>query len=157
MMQLQTYTNPTKLWLAAAAAQSDDPGHRPDGSEETHARPLRILVVEDEFFISLDTKALLLNLGHSVVAIAVTADEAVRIAEQERPDLVLMDIRLIGARDGIDAAAEINRRFAIPSLFVTANTDAATRGRAQALAPVGFLEKPLTETRLRAGLALLGK
>jgi two-component system, response regulator PdtaR len=157
MMQLQTYTNPTKLWLAAAAAQGDDPEYRRDGSEETDARSLRILIVEDEFFISLDTKALLHSLGHSVVAIAVSADEAVRMAEKERPDLVLMDIRLIGARDGIDAAAEIHRRFAIPSIFVTANTDPATRGRAQALAPIGFLEKPLTEPRLRAGLARLSK
>ena len=80
------------------------------------------------------------------------------MAEKERPDLVLMDIRLIGARDGIDAAAEIQRRFAIPSIFVTANTDKVTRGRAQALAPIAFLEKPLTEPRLRAGLmALSGK
>ena len=158
MMQLQTYTNPTKLWLAAAAAQGDEPEQRHEGSEETEARSLRILIVEDEFFISLDTKALLKGLGHTVVAIAVSADEAVRMAEKERPDLVLMDIRLIGARDGIDAAAEIQRRFSIPSIFVTANTDAVTRGRAQALAPIAFLEKPLTEPRLRAGLmALIGK
>jgi CheY-like chemotaxis protein len=155
-MQLHTHTDPIKLWLAAAAAQGDDPRPRHEGPEqETEARSLRILVVEDEFFISLDTKALLHSLGHSVVAIAVSADEAVRVAEKERPDVVLMDIRLIGARDGIDAAGEIHRRFAIPSIFVTANTDAATRGRAQALAPIGFLEKPLTEPRLRAGLAAL--
>jgi two-component system, response regulator PdtaR len=156
MMQLQTFTGPTRLWLAAAAAQGDEPEQRPDGSEQTETRSLRILIVEDEFFISLDTKALLKGLGHTVVAIAVSADEAVRLAEKERPDLVLMDIRLIGARDGIDAAAEIQRRFAIPSIFVTANTDTITRGRAQALAPIAILEKPLTEPRLRAGLMALG-
>jgi two-component system, response regulator PdtaR len=156
MMQLQTYPNPTQLWLAAAAAQSDEPEPQHAGSEETEARSLRILIVEDEFFISLDTKALLKGLGHTVVAIAVSADEAVRMADKERPDVVLMDIRLIGARDGIDAAAEIQRRFAIPSIFVTANTDAATRARAQAVGPVAFLEKPLTEPRLRAGLMALG-
>ena len=156
MMQLQAYTNPTRLWLAAAAAaHGDEPEHQQEGSKDTKARSLRVLIVEDEFFISLDTKALLQGLGHNVVAIAVSADEAVRVAERERPDLVLMDIRLIGARDGIDAAAEIHRRFAIRSIFVTANTDAATRGRAQALAPVAFLEKPLTEPRLRAGLMAL--
>src|SRR5262245_56043617 len=158
MMQLHTYIEPSKLWLAAAAAQGNDAGPDPDdGARDTAARALRILIVEDEFFISLDTKALLQGLGHTVVAIAVSADEAVRVAEKERPDLVLMDIRLIGTRDGIDAAGEIHRRFDIPSIFVTANTDPVTRGRAQAIAPIGFLEKPLTEPRLRAGLALFGK
>ena len=158
MMQLQTHTDAVRLWLAAAAAQGDDAEPRQEGSQQTETRALRILIAEDEFFISLDTKALLQHLGHIVVAIAVSADEAVRVAEKERPDVVLMDIRLIGARDGIDAAAEIHRRFSIPSIFVTANTDVATRTRAHALAPIGFLEKPLTEPRLRAGLlALFGK
>jgi two-component system, response regulator PdtaR len=155
MMHLQTNLNPAKLWLAAAAAEDDEAGHPQHASDKTAARPLRVLIVEDEFFISLDTKALLQSLGHTVVAIAVSADEAVRLAEKELPDLVLMDIRLIGARDGIDAAAEIRRRFAIPSIFVTANTDPGTRSRAQAVSPIAFLEKPLTEPRLRAGLIAL--
>jgi CheY-like chemotaxis protein len=152
MMQLQTALNPTKLWLAATASHDDDPAHQYQVSEATDAQRLRVLVVEDEFFISLDTKTLLEDLGHIVVAIAVSADEAVRVAEAERPDVVLMDIRLIGARDGIDAAAEIRRRFDIPSIFVTANSDPGTRDRAQAVQPIAFLEKPLTESRLRAGL-----
>ena len=80
------------------------------------------------------------------------------MAEKERPDVVLMDIRLIGARDGIDAAAEIQRRFAIPSIFVTANTDAAHARACASRCADRFLEKPLTEPRLRAGLmALRGK
>jgi two-component system, response regulator PdtaR len=64
-------------------------------------------------------------------------------------------IRLTGPRDGIDAAGEIHRRFGITSIFVTANTDAQTRARAAAVAPLGFLEKPLTVQRLQAGLARL--
>ena len=64
-----------------------------------------------------------------------------------------MDIRLIGSRDGIDAAAEIRRRFGIGSIFVTANTDPETRERAQAVQPVAFLEKPLTEHRLKFALS----
>ena len=110
-------------------------------------------MVEDEFFISLDIKELLETLGHVVVAIAISADEAVNIASSERPDVVLMDIRLVGPRDGIDAAQEIQSRLGIGSIFVTANTDPETRKRAQAIKPIAFLEKPLTEHRLRQVLA----
>ena len=81
------------------------------------------------------------------------ADQAVAIAERERPDVVLMDIRLLGSRDGIDAAEEINHRLGIGSIFVTANTDPQTRRRAEAVRPIGFLEKPLTQDRLRRGLS----
>ena len=116
-------------------------------------RSLRVLIVEDEFFISLHIKELVTTLGHAVVAIAVSADQAVNIAEREHPDVVLMDIRLIGPRDGIDAAEEIRRRFGIGSIFVTANTDPQTRQRAQAVQPLGFLEKPLTEQRLKFALS----
>ena len=116
-------------------------------------RSLRVLIVEDEFFISLHIKELVQTLGHVVVAIAVSADQAVNIAETEHPDVVLMDIRLIGSRDGIDAAEEIRRRFGIGSIFVTANTDPQTRQRAQAVQPLGFLEKPLTEHGLKLALS----
>jgi DNA-binding NarL/FixJ family response regulator len=75
-----------------------------------------------------------------------------RRTQSERPDVALVDIRLIGPRDGIDAAEEILRRFGVPSLFVTANTDPDTRGRAQAVEPLGFLEKPLAAQRLRVAL-----
>jgi CheY-like chemotaxis protein len=88
-----------------------------------------------------------------VVAIAISADEALNIASSERPDVVLMDIRLAGPRDGIDAAQEIYSRLGIGSIFVTANTDPETRTRAQAIKPIAFLEKPLTEYRLRHVLA----
>ena len=122
---------------------------------ELESRSLRVLIVEDEFFISLHTKSLLQSLGHAVVGIAVSADQAIRIAERERPDVVLMDIRLIGARDGIEAAEEILAQFGIRSMFITANTDPQTRDRAAAVKPLGFLEKPLTEQRLQTGLRRL--
>ena len=83
--------------------------------------------------------------------------EIERRALQVAQDLgvVLMDIRLIGSRDGIDAADEIAGRLGIGSIFVTANADAQTRRRAEAIQPLGFLEKPLTEQRLRLGLSKL--
>jgi two-component system, response regulator PdtaR len=153
MILLEPHPSPAKLWLASSPPRSgEQPAGRGDHPELAKSS-LRVLIVEDEFFISLHTSALLRALGHSVVAVAVSADEAVAVAERERPDVVLMDIRLVGARDGIDAANEIRTRFDIGSIFVTANADPGTRQRAVAVQPVGFLEKPLTEERLRAGLA----
>ena len=157
MMLLQTYSNPTQLWLAANPSHGDESPERDGDGEQLQARSLRVLVVEDEFFISLDTKALLQSMGHTVVAIAVSADQAVRLAGQEKPDVVLMDIRLAGTRDGIDAAEEIRSRFGISSIFVTANSDPQTRRRAQAVQPLDFLEKPLTEQRLRLCLSRVGR
>ena len=91
--------------------------------------------------------------GHTVVGTATSAAEAVRVVGQERPDLVLMDVRLVGERDGIEAATEIWQRFAIRSLFVSANLDAAARAKASAANPLGFLEKPFTPHRLLEAVA----
>lgn len=144
-----------QLWLAAAPPPSGEESHGEKDPPSVHPRSLRVLIVEDEIFIALDTRSLLQSLGHTVVGIAVSVDDAIRRAERERPDVVLMDVRLTGPRDGIDAADEICRRFGISSIFVTANTDAQTRARAATVAPLAFLEKPLTVQRLRAGLANL--
>jgi CheY-like chemotaxis protein len=152
MISLHNQPAPAQLWFAA------DPPPKTDGPSEERddahldARSLRILVVEDEFFISLDLQNLLQSLGHVVVGVAVSADQAVQLAQREQPDVALVDVRLIGPRDGIDAAEEIFNRFGVPSLFVTANTDPQTRARAQAVQPLGFLEKPVNVQRLRAGL-----
>jgi two-component system, response regulator PdtaR len=153
MIALHIQSHSVPLWLAAAPAPGGKAATEHDDSQDVGMRPLRVLIVEDEFYISLHTRGLLQALGHVVVAVAVTADQAVNIAERERPDVVLMDIRLTGSRDGIDAADEISDRFGIASIFVTANADRETRRRAEAVQPLGFLEKPLTEQRLRLGLS----
>jgi two-component system, response regulator PdtaR len=142
-----------KVYPAAAPSADSNSFERDEDRLSEAPRALRILVVEDEFFISLHIKEVLETLGHVVVAIAISADDAVNIASSERPDVVLMDIRLVGPRDGIDAAREIQSRLGIGSIFVTANTDPETRKRAQAIKPIAFLEKPLTEHRLRHVLA----
>lgn len=129
---------------------------KPEGDhEEIELKSLRVLIVEDEFFISLSTEIILESMGHVVVGTAVSADEAERLAAQERPDLILMDIRLIGPRDGIEAAKSIHDKLGIKSIFVTANTDAQTRQRALQAQPHGFIEKPLTERRLQERLAVI--
>jgi two-component system, response regulator PdtaR len=153
MNLLGPHSESARLWLATSAGHGSDPLGEQGDQPDLKSRSLRVLIVEDEFFISLHTKALLQVLGHEVVAIAVSANQAVSIAEAQCPDVVLMDIRLVGSRDGIDAADEIRKRLGIGSIFVTANTDPETRERALAAQPLGFLEKPLTEERLKLGLS----
>ena len=109
---------------------------------------LRIIIVEDDVFIRLDLMTHLMAAGHAIVGTADSAAEAVSLAEREHPDLVLMDVRLVGEGDGIEAATEIWRRLAVRSLFVSANLDAGARARAAAANPVGFLEKPFSPHRL---------
>jgi len=147
-----TYTAPAQLWFAGEPPRGEDDPHEDHQGADLDARALRVLIVEDEFFISLDMQNLLQTLGHTVVGVAVSADQAVQLAQREQPDIALVDVRLIGLRDGIDAAEEMLNRFGVPSLFVTANTDATTRARAQAVQPLGFLEKPVEANRLRAVL-----
>jgi CheY-like chemotaxis protein len=153
MMLAETRFVPVRVWFGAGPEQDGDgqPEHR-DAETESRARRLRVLIVEDEFFIALDINASLTALGHLGVGIAASAAQAIDMAGRERPDVILMDVRLAGKRDGIAAASEILSRFGIRSIFVTANTDPHTRERAVAVNPAGFLEKPLTPQRLQAAL-----
>jgi len=113
----------------------------------------RIVVVEDDVFIRLDEMTHLRAAGHMVVGTADSALDAVRVVERERPDLVLMDVRLVGERDGIEAAIEIWQRFSIRCVFVSANLDPTARNKAAAANPLGFLEKPFSPNSLIAAVA----
>jgi len=136
------------LWLGGAPSGNGEERHGQRLQSGTRPAAKRILIVEDEFFIALDAQEQVEALGHTVVGIAISADQAVMVAEREKPDLVLMDIRLSGTRDGIDAAVEIRERHGIESIFVTANTDPATLQRARSINPLGVLHKPLTQAGL---------
>jgi CheY-like chemotaxis protein len=92
------------------------------------------------------------DLGFIVCGKAVSGPGAVMAAEDYRPDLILMDIRLAQGTDGIEAAVEIRQRLDIPSLFMSAFSDKATMARAQVARPVGFVGKPYDETRLKVAL-----
>lgn len=124
-----------------------------DGGEGHGPRVRRVLIVEDEYFIALAIENAVEDAGLQVVGVAATAEQAIGMAEAGHPDIVLMDIRLAGARDGIDAAVEIRDRFGIPSIFATAQADPATRRRAeQAAHPVGWLLKPFTSSEVVAAI-----
>jgi two-component system, response regulator PdtaR len=112
----------------------------------------RILIVEDEMFVAMDIELVVERTGHQVVGFAGTAERAVALAEELRPDLVLMDIRLRGERDGIDAAIEIRQRFDIPSLIISAFGDARTRERAGPARVLGFISKPFDRALLKIAL-----
>jgi len=112
----------------------------------------RVLIVEDDYLVSAEMEAELSASGYEVVGVAASADQAVRIAARERPHLVVMDIRLEGARDGIDAAIEIFGASGIRSLFASAYHDPETRRRAEPSAPLGWLAKPYTMSALVAAV-----
>jgi len=102
----------------------------------------RVLIVEDDFLVSSDMEAELTDAGFAIVGIATSAQEAIELAAAEAPHLVIMDIRLDGTRDGVDAALEIFRSRGIRSLFASAYYDAETRRRAEPSSPLGWIAKP---------------
>ena len=91
----------------------------------------QILIVEDDYIVVMDLRDRLQSLGYAIVAVASYGEEAIEKAAETRPDLVLMDIRLKGDMDGIEAAAEIRARFDIPVVYLTAYVDEATLQRAK--------------------------
>lgn len=113
----------------------------------------RILIVEDEWFVATQIESCLADAGFEIAGTAADAATAIALAERERPDLVLMDIRLEGAMDGIAAAREIADRFQIHSLFISAHTDESTVNRTLAAQPAGWLPKPFTEGELLQAVA----
>src|SRR5262249_56431039 len=95
----------------------------------------KVLVVEDERIVAKDLERTLKRLGYSVPGTAASADDAIRLAEEHHPDLVLMDISLAGPRDGIAAASEIRSRMNLPVRYLTAYADADTLNRARDTEP----------------------
>jgi two-component system, response regulator PdtaR len=113
----------------------------------------RILIVEDEPWIGMDLQRIVSDAGYDAVGLAQDASEALQIAAETRPALVLMDIRLAGDRDGIDAAVELLRRYGIRSIFVSGHFDSATRRRAEAAKPYATIDKPIDPDALIAAIA----
>ena len=109
-----------------------------------------ILIVEDEAIVALDLQQTLNDDGYDAFAIAVSADEAIGYATQRVPDLVLMDIRIKGNRDGVETADLLRSAFDVPVVFLTAHADDATLDRAKRTAPFGYLHKPVKPAALRS-------
>ena len=107
-----------------------------------------ILIVEDEMIIAMEIRATLKKLGYNIVGSVINGYDAIQTAGDKRPDLILMDVRLKGDMDGIEAARKIMQLYDIPIIFLTGNSDRTTVERAVELKPAGFLIKPFKEREL---------
>jgi DNA-binding NarL/FixJ family response regulator len=129
----------------AGAAGNGSAGNRAD-------RPLRVMLVEDEIIVAWDIAETLKRLGYHIVGMADTAEQALHLAETLAPDLILMDIRLNGAQDGIEAARLIRERTGRGVIYLTAHADLATMERAAATEPLGYVFKPFSLEGLQTAL-----
>ncbi|MCX7666351.1 MAG: response regulator [Gemmataceae bacterium] len=116
--------------------------------------PIKILVVEDELIIAADISARLTRLGYEVVGQADHPEEAIRLAGERAPHIVLMDIQLKGNGDGVMVAHQISQRFRIPVVYLTAHADEATLQRAKLAEPFGYVLKPFEERELRTAIEI---
>ena len=111
-----------------------------------------VLVVEDEGIVATDLQQTLDAMGYDAFAIASSGEEALSRASERCPDVVLMDIRIKGARDGIETAALLRERFGVPVIYLTAHADDATLERAKKTEPHGYLMKPVKAAELRSAI-----
>lgn len=125
------------------------------GTEETNVDEVQtpqtgpvILIVEDDFLIAADVEASLKSAGFNVCGIAASADDAISLAKAHNPALVIMDIRLVGKRDGVDAALELQRDLGLRCIFASAHADDDTRRRAEPAHPLGWMAKPYATSSL---------
>ncbi len=115
---------------------------------------MRVLVVEDEVIIGEHLCSQLQDVGYEASGPLIDGAEAVEYCRSERPDIVLMDIKLDGEIDGIAAAQSIADDLQIPVVYLTAYSDEETLERAKATHPYGYLLKPCSESHLRATLEI---
>ncbi len=107
-----------------------------------------ILVVEDERIVARDLQQRLRKLGFDVPEVACSGEEALRMAERLRPELILMDIKLKGSVDGLETARRIGERLKIPVMFLSAYDDEETRSASRLLNAVDYVSKPYEDQRL---------
>ena len=111
-----------------------------------------VMIVEDEMLVALQLEEKLPRMGYNVIASVTSGEEAVEKAYDLQLDLIIMDIRLDGELDGIEAAGRIRGRHNIPVIYFTAHSDDTTLRRAKLTSPAGYLVKPFSETDLRTAV-----
>ena len=115
---------------------------------------IRVFVVDDEALIAMDLRERLIALGYEVCGTTASGEAAVQRIADLRPDIVLMDVKLAGPMDGIEAAQQLCERYDVPVVFLTAYSDSQLVNRAMKANCYGFLSKPLKEGQLHATLKL---
>lgn len=114
----------------------------------------RILIADDEVIIATQIEECLTSNNYKVVGIATSGEEAVEMAMDLKPDLMLMDIVMPGRLDGISAASKINNAINIPVIFLTAYADEEMIERAKPIGPYAYVLKPLQERQLLAAIEI---
>ena len=114
----------------------------------------KILIVEDEAIVATDLAFKLEKLGYEVAGVAAQGRQAVEMALQCQPQLIMMDIQLEGELDGIQAAETIRRQCDVPVIYLTAHSDPATLARAKLTGPCGYILKPFEERDLATQIEL---
>src|SRR5262245_57014538 len=110
----------------------------------------KILIVEDDAIEAMGMRDVLTLVGLEVVGVAARVSDALCLAEDTRPDVVIFDVRLAGRRDGIEGALILRKTIGLSVIFVTGRNDAATIARAAEAEPVAFLSKPVPAGQLVA-------
>lgn len=114
----------------------------------------KILIVEDERIIALLIQKMVENLGHEVVAKVSSGEDAIEAALKHDPDLILMDIRLDGDIDGIEAMIRIHQQKNIPVIYISGNTDKLHQEKLESTDYIEFLSKPVTFAELSRSFKL---
>jgi DNA-binding LytR/AlgR family response regulator len=115
---------------------------------------IRLLIVEDDMIIGAKISMQLTTLGYEVTGIIPRGEEAIRHVEDNKPDIVLLDINLKGKLDGIETAQKMLKTGEIPIIYITANTDEATFNRAKETRPYAFISKPINNRDLQRAIEL---
>lgn len=115
---------------------------------------VKILVVEDDMIIGAKISMQLTESGYNVMGIIARGESAIKNIEDEKPDLVLMDINLRGTLDGVQTATIIREKFQVPLIYLTANSDDATFERAKMTKPLAFITKPFKRKELQRAVEL---
>lgn len=114
----------------------------------------KILVVEDQAIVAKDISVCLKKIGYDVLGTLSKGEKVVSKIEEERPDLVLMDIMLAGNMTGIEVSKKIKEQFDIPVVFLTAYADEKTISKAKVTEPYGYVIKPFKEIDLRTSIEM---
>lgn len=116
-----------------------------------------VLIVDDEFLIVMGLQDQIEDMGWEVCAIAATADDAIAAAQKYRPSIVLMDVRLQGDKDGVDAALAIQESVGSKVIFITGSREPATMARMEQGHPLAVLFKPISDRQLREAVESAGR
>ncbi len=118
----------------------------------------RIPIAEDETVISMQLESCLTSMGYDVVGVTSSGEEAIDMARDLRPDLLMTDIIMPGRLDGIEAAKVIKAELGIPVIFITAHKDEKLVERAKEVKPLDYIMKPLNSMKISAALEdLIGR